>query len=951
MNTGGGARLGRQGLVVDERYRLEELIGAGGFGEVWRATQEVEGEAVRDVALKLLVAPQRTPTGSSSGGNQGDDWLNEVRAVRNVDCSAIAPIYDVGVARGSDLAFICMLLLSGETLSDRLDRGCIPWRRALSITRDVATALRACHEVDVQHCDLKPQNIFLRHDGEVFVLDFGVARLGMTNTGGVSGTAPLPTGEQYEAGVTGTVEVTGGQLPPSIPQAVAHQVYGTPGFIAPERYSGDPPTPATDVYALGVVVYQMLAGTLPYNLPASVLEPTRDSTPETRETYRAQLHTAAVRGDIRPIDEVVKGIPPQVAALVHSMLALSPDKREADSLVERLDTVWRRPYGVPDPPYIGLESFDERRAGYIAGRDADIDQIVSKLATERTVVLVGPSGCGKSSLAIAGVAAGIDQQLVEDTDGWETIVVRPTDRDSGLRIASNASDAKPSPALGTVVIVDQLEEVLGLSADARERFGQALVAVARGTEPVMARDHYLAQDHPVRVVATVRDDLFGPVAAMPELERIPESNVYTVRGVDPNGMTDIVCAPAIDAGYTLEGAEDVVDDAQRILSADASALPMVQFALTQWWDDRDQAGKKLTRAAWESLGGIEGALAEVAQALYDGLDDGDREHMKALVVSMFRADGTRVQVAESDVAQSPRARVVLDKLIERRLVQRQVDADNESTLEVVHEALARRWPMLHTWLETDRAERELLEDASYDAERWTRAGKPAEMLWRGERLEAAERLGDKLRDASDFIADASSAAGRQRRVKRGLIAGSFVVLSGFIVVLVILFLSSNAAKKKAEQALGTAEQKTEEAKTSATEAENAKILAEDKQQEAEDALAKVKEANAATREAEGIAEDLAVQKKDIEEKLTASKEAADEADSKAREADKKAKSAQEQIEEAERKTQEAEQQMAKAQRELRKANERKQKVEAEIKDLRTEWKKLQDAMKGDVGDI
>ena len=950
MSTGVAARLGREGLVVDERYRLEELIGAGGFGEVWRATQEVEGEAVRDVALKLLIAPQRTGSASTSGGNHADDWLNEVRAVRNVDCTAIAPIYDVGVARGSDLAFICMLLLSGETLSDRLRRGKIPWRRALSIARDVASALRACHEVDVQHCDLKPQNIFLRADGSVFVLDFGVARLGMTNTGGRSGTTKLPTGEQYEPGVTGTVEVTGSQLPPSIPQQVAHQVYGTPGFIAPERYSGAPPTPASDVYALGVVLYQMLAGALPYNLPSGAGEPDGGSTPESRETFRAHLHTAAVRGDIRPLAAVAKEIPSSVSKLVAVMLSLRAEERGADTLLDRIDAVWRRPYGVPDPPYVGLESFDERRAGYIAGRDADTDQIVSKLAAERAVVLVGPSGCGKSSLAIAGVAARIDEHLLDGTDGWQTVVVRPSDRGSGLRVASGAAPALEASAVGTVVVIDQLEEVLGLSDDDRERFGAAVVALTRGERTVVVRGRAIGADHPVRVVATVRDDLFGPVAALPELERIPESNVYTVRGVDPNGMIDIVCGPAIDAGYRLEGSEEVVADARRILSSDASALPMVQFALTQWWDLRDEAKRTLTRAKWRSLGGIEGALAEVAQSVYDGLSEADREHMKSLLISMFRADGTRVRCTESEVAPDGRAKTVLDELIARRLVQRQV-ADTETTLEVVHEALARRWPLLHTWLEESRAERELLEDVAYDAERYERAGRPAEMLWRGARLDAAMAVRDELGAAMAFISEASGAAGRQKRVRRGLIAGAFAILAAFVIVLVFLVFRSDSARKKAETAKATAENATEKA-------ELAKQDAEEQRKNAEKALSDLKTARQETTELQGERDKLALQKAEIAEKnddLATSLDTAaselDKAESKIKEAERKTREADARIREADEKTKGAEDKVAKAQRQLEAAQTEKKRLDADLAKLRAEQKVLDDLTKDNVGGI
>ena len=790
--------IGQRGLVVDDRYRLEELIGVGGFGEVWRATQEVEGESVRAVALKLLAAPGTIAQGTPAPPPESHGWLNEVRAVRELRCEAISTIFDVGIAKQPRVAFIAMELLRGVTLHRRLADGPVYWRRALSIVRRVAAALSACHQVGVSHCDLKPQNVYLTESGRICVLDFGIAALGADcASDGVRTSARSSTGEPSATDETGVVSID--ELPDGAPSSRRSHLVGTPGYIAPEVYGDEYPGPGADIYALGVVLYQMIAGRLPYRLAPEIADrPLESSSREEVSRFRAALSAATVCGDIVPLDEVAAGIPRGLARLVADLLALDPRDRPTDSITAAIDEVWVRPYGLPDPPYVGLESFDRTRTGYIAGRDADIHDIADKLRTRRAIVLSGPSGCGKSSLAVAGVTSRIDEELVAGLDGWRPVVIRPTIGSKILRCV--AAEPTPDQRVGTVVVVDQLEEVLALSSEERLGFCDALATLAEGSGAVEVAGEVLGGDSPVKVVGTVRDDLFGRVAALPELRRFPEQNLYTVRGVEPNAVAAIVRDPAERIGYELEEADKVVAEATRVLSDDPSALPLVQFALTRWWEGRDEAGRRLRRREWDKIGGIEGALAEAAQTLYESLDGDDRERMRSILIELFRSDGTRVRVGEDEVATTPEALRLLERRRVRRLVRRQVDADNRATLEVVHEALARRWPLLRSWLEETRAERELLQYVEREAARWREDDKPAEMLWGGERLEAAVKLGDKVGDNRDFIAAGSEQSRRQRALKRGLIAATF---AGLVVVVILLawgYVRSENAREAAEVA-------------------------------------------------------------------------------------------------------------------------------------------------------
>jgi hypothetical protein len=284
----------------------------------------------------------------------------------------------------------------------------------------------------------------------------------------------------------------------------------------------------------------------------------------------------------------------------------------------------------------------------------------------------------------------------------------------------------------------------------------------------------------------------------------------------------------------------------------------------------------LRRDDWNKIGGIEGALADAAQTVYDGLSAPEREHMRTLLIELFHADGTRSRAVENEVARTAEARAVLERLVERRLVRRQADAEKRVTLEVVHEALARRWPLLHSWLEETRAERELLQDVKYDATRWQRAGKPSEMLWRGGRLEAVLRLGDRVGDAAEFTTAARKAASRQKSTKRATI-GTLLALAAVAVVLVLSYLASNQARREAEEARDKNQALFEDAKEAREAALNEKREADQARSAAETAretaLAEKREADKARAEATQARDEIAREKEKVDEQRKLAEEA------------------------------------------------------------------------------
>jgi len=253
--------------LVGGRYRLERSLGNGGMGEVFVATDTTLG---RRVALKRL-SPALTDDEASRGR-----FFREARALAKINSPNVVAVFD---AAGDGEPYLVMELIEGTTLREELRRSPrLPPDRAVAIGAGVAAGLAAAHAQGVIHRDVKPSNIFLTADGQPKVGDFGIAR--------------IERGDQ-------TLTMTG-------------QAFGSPAYIAPEHATGGRVDARTDLYSLGCVLYEMLAGRRPFEGKDAV-----------SLTYQ-HVHTEPVR-----VDTVEPGISPELAALVGSLLEKHPADRPA----------------------------------------------------------------------------------------------------------------------------------------------------------------------------------------------------------------------------------------------------------------------------------------------------------------------------------------------------------------------------------------------------------------------------------------------------------------------------------------------------------------------------------------------------------------------------------------------------------------------------------------------
>ena len=208
-------------------YEVVSPLGAGGMGEVYRAHDQSTG---RDVALKVL------PELAAADPDRLARFQREAKALGGLNHPNIAAIY--GVEDRGAVPAIIMELVAGEDLSERIGRGAVPLPEALTIARQIAEALSAAHDAGVVHRDLKPHNIKVRDDGVVKVLDFGLAKTMDAASSSTATNSPTLTARATAMGM----------------------ILGTAAYMAPEQAKGKPVDKRADIWAFGVVLYEMLTG-------------------------------------------------------------------------------------------------------------------------------------------------------------------------------------------------------------------------------------------------------------------------------------------------------------------------------------------------------------------------------------------------------------------------------------------------------------------------------------------------------------------------------------------------------------------------------------------------------------------------------------------------------------------------------------------------------------------
>ena len=442
-------------------YEIVRSLGQGGMGMVFLAR---DTKLARKVAIKFL---------KSQNQQLAARFLIEARATAQCRHENIVVIYEVDEHEG--MPFMVLEYLRGQTLSKLISGQPLPASRAVELIVPVVRALACAHELDIVHRDLKPDNIIITYSGAIKVLDFGIAKVLEQDQHNRAGAAPRRPPSEPIHGVReapiSTAELIGAG---KLSNTRTGSLIGTVPYMSPEQWGQDDVDHRTDVWAVGIMLYEMLTGKHPL-APMEGIELAVTASPD---EPMPSAHDADT------------DIPGELADIIDLCLCKRKEERmaSAGALLEALEPLTpgrdRRTLSEAECPYLGLSAFQESDADRFYGRSHEIAGMTNRLRSQPLVGVVGASGVGKSSF----VRAGVIPALKSSGERWETFVVRP--------------GRHPLTALAQVVVPFVTGESAGVTLHMREQ--EALACRLSGEPGYLgtllrnrAREEGL-QDHLVR---------------------------------------------------------------------------------------------------------------------------------------------------------------------------------------------------------------------------------------------------------------------------------------------------------------------------------------------------------------------------------------------------------------------------------------------------------------------
>jgi WD40 repeat protein/serine/threonine protein kinase len=762
------------GMMVDH-FRVMRLLGRGGMGEVYLARDTKLG---RKVALKLIHRDQLDSEESVAR------FLFEAQTTAQFNHPNIVTVYAVG--KVEDIPYVALEYIEGQDLRERIDEQRPGLQESLRICLAVGEAVAEAHRHGILHRDLKPANVLISRDGRIRVVDFGLAK-------------------RFEVLADEESSMASKE---AVFQTQATGIHGTPAYMAPEQWQQREATPAVDVWALGSLLFELLAG-YPAFIGNSLFE-LRRLVLEGTETPQLTDHAK---------------VPPGLSAVVAKALQRDPDLRPtAQEFVDALRvhlSIAPETRSTEESPFRGLLPFSEKDSDVFFGRDGEIAACVERLRYETVLPVVGPSGAGKTSFVHAGVIPRLreqgplvvmrirpgdrplrrlaakllsvaDNELSDrlpasfDSGAWTLtpdapVTVnrpRPVGAERSAQVAELVSRLRENPQVLSLelqalalsmqsrilVLIDPLEELFTLCHDEETQrvFLQAICTAADD-----------AAD-PVRVLFTVRDDFLGKLAGSGEHAREALRSVMLLNSPERNSLEDVLIKPLRAVGYHFDDPELASDMVAAV--GDAASLPLLQFAARILWEKRDKQDRVLRREDYQNMGGVEGALVRHADKVLDGLSDMELGLVRKLMLRLVTPNRTRRVMTRDALIDGLGDEVdpVLQRLTQSRLltVRRSRGAGDRSTkLELAHESLVTHWTTLAHWLNEDRDQHKFIAELGEAAELWDRRGRPLEELWKGRAvLDAMRLLEESTMEvpsvAREFVGAAETLLLRAQRRKR-----------------------------------------------------------------------------------------------------------------------------------------------------------------------------------------
>ncbi|MRG94720.1 protein kinase [Polyangium spumosum] len=744
----------------------------------------------RRVALKLI---------TEHTGARAERFLVEARATAELSHENIVVIHELGEHFGKP--YLVLEYLEGETLDvllaeDHGRRGLSP-SRAVELVIPVARALVFAHERGIVHRDLKPANILLTRAGVVKVLDFGIAkRVGAPETTTHGANDP----DDDDPALT----AEGARI-------------GTTSYMSPEQWEGSPVDHRTDIWAVGVLLAELVLGENPLaNAPSGERRPPM---PSLRE----------LRPDLGKLGSIID----------RCLIEQKEDRLESarvllDELEALLPTSGRARAGEAQNPYAGLSAFQQSDASRFFGRSRAIAEVVGRLAEEPLIAVVGPSGAGKSSF----VRAGVIPALGRSGDAVEAFTIRPGPRplcalaelllsrapDTSSHDAQAAVAPREAPLaedreglvtrlarepglVGTrlrmrarrkqkriVLFVDQLEELFTLaSAEERLAFFSCLAGVADDA------------GSPLRVIVAIRSDFLDRVAEARGLLGAFSRGIMLLAPMDREGLREALVRPLEAVDHAFESPA-LVEEMLDTLEHTTGALPLLSFTAARLWETRDRERRILTEESHRRMGGVTGALSGHAEAVLAAMSPEERKLARAALLRLVTPERTRALATLGELGELGAPAEMergLGRLIEARLLSVEGGGKADARVEIVHESLIGGWPSLARWLDENGEDAAFLSRLRHAAREWQASGASDDLLWRGQAATDAQRFqarfsGELARGEARYLGAVVDYADRARRLRLRIGAGAFAALATIAVVVSYLAIRADREAVRAQ---------------------------------------------------------------------------------------------------------------------------------------------------------
>jgi WD40 repeat protein/serine/threonine protein kinase len=773
-------------------YELRELIGIGGYGGVYRAYQPLVD---REVAIKIILP----------------EYANRPYFIRNFELEAqivarlehlhIVPLYDYW--RDPDGAYIVMRLLRGGSLSQLLRNGPLDIDVAVRMVEQIASALTIAHRHGVVHQDMKSANILLDEDQNTFLSDFGIAK-------------DLTQSSEQDVDDPDNV------------------VRGSPEYVSPEQILNAPIDLKTDIYSLGIMFFEMLTGTTPFK------------SDDDQEVLRCQLYEK-----VPPIQNFDPDLPDVLNIVIQRATDKHPKRRYPNALsmaegLRQLVTLHEQSsdtivvdggttesvttkgidqsvdvlsidanlFTEPTNPYKGLRAFQEADTADFYGRNQLIARLQDRLQEDeeeaRFLAVVGPSGSGKSSVIKAGLIPSLRKGALPGSENWyiqemtpganpieelkETLLKVATVSDSTLLDLLYADQNGLLHALNRILpddgselflLIDQFEEIFTVVPEEAQRVHFLS----------LLQNAVLAENTRLRLVATLRADFYDRPLLYAGFGNLMRQRTEVVLPLSSEELREAIVMPAERVGLQLE--EGLADEILADVNEQPSALPMLQYALTELYMNR--RGNTLTRSVYRNTGGVSGALTRRADEIYLKMSTERKEVARQVFLRLVTlgegTEDTRRRALQTELLSvsddSQEIQHVIDTYGKYRLLAFDREPMSRApTVEIAHEALIREWRHLREWLDSNRDDLRIQRQLAAAAAEWLKFNRDASFLASGIRLSQFEILMNKgalalNANEKDYVQESARLRERNLRLRRAVIVALAlisIVAIGFAIV-------------------------------------------------------------------------------------------------------------------------------------------------------------------------